>query len=89
MMKKYVLIAASLILICLVLVVAANWSLVQQIAVFHPIILPNFGPAPADEAEARLQDIEYLANLVDYDRSFNDQEREMFEELMANGRAQA
>ena len=88
-MKKVIAIIGAVLLISLMLVVAVNWSVIQQIATFSPIIMPNSGPAPANEAEARLRDIEYLAKLVDYDRSFDDAARIQFEELMTSGRQEA
>lgn len=54
MKKTWIARIGIVILLGLVLVVALNWSLIKQIATFHPIILPNFGSSPEDEAEARL-----------------------------------
>lgn len=85
-MKKIIARISVVLVIGLVLVVALNWSLVKQIATFSPIILPNFGSSPADEGDARLQDIEYLATLLDYDRSFDETARDEFEQLLATGR---
>jgi hypothetical protein len=81
-MKKVIAIIGGVLVIGLVLVVALNWSLIRQIATFSPIILPNFGSTPTDDAEARLQDVEHLAKLLDYDRSFDETERTQFEQLV-------
>lgn len=87
--KKILALIGGAVAVCLVLVIAANWSLVQQIATFSPIIMPSAGPEPANEAEARLRDIEYLAALLDYDRSFDEGARGEFEQLMAGARQEA
>ena len=78
-----------MLVIGLFIVVAQNWSLIRQIATFSPLILPNFGSPPATEAEARLQDIEYLARLLNYDRSFDEAERSQFEALIASRKDEA
>ncbi len=88
-MKKWIVRISVVLLIVLVLIIVVNWSLIKQIATFSPIIMPNSGQAPADEAEARLQDIEYLAELVKYDRSFDETARNEFEQLMTSGRQEA
>ena len=88
-MKKIIAILGAAILLCLVLVIAANWSLIQQFATFSPIIMPSSGSAPADEGEARLQDIEYLAKFLDYDRSFDEASRAEFEQLVTSSRQEA
>lgn len=85
-MKKMIARISVVLVIGLVFVVALNWSIVKQIATFSPIILPNFSSTPADEAEARLQDIKYLASLLKYDRSFDETARNQFEELMESSR---
>jgi len=85
-MKKWIKRIGIVLVIGLVLVVAFNWSLVQQLAKFSPIIMPSKGPAPETEAEARLQDIEYFANLVNYDRSFDEAARVEFEQLLASSK---
>lgn len=54
------------------------WPFVRMMWVFMPnVASPNFDP-PATVAEARLQDIEYLATLTEYDRSFSDQAQSQF-----------
>lgn len=88
-MKKWIARVGVVLGIGLVLLVVMNWSLVNQVATFHPIIFPHFGRAPADGTEARLQDIEYLAKLLDYDRSFDETARSEFEELIANSKQDA
>lgn len=85
-MKKWIARIGIVLVIGLVLIVAFNWSLVKQVATFSPIIMPRKGPAPSTEAEARLQDIEYLEKLLDYDRSFDEAERSQFEALIANSK---
>lgn len=85
-MKKIIAIIGGTLLLCLLLVIVLNWSFIRQIATFNPIILPNFGSGPEDETEARLQDLDYLARLLDYDRSFDDLQRASFSELLSNGR---
>lgn len=84
-------IARIVIGLFLLIVVAAalNWRIVHQIITFHPIILPYIGPSPETEAEARLQDIEYLSRLLKYDRSFDEDERSRFEAMMETGRQAA
>lgn len=77
------------LLAVIVLLIVLNWSLVRQIATFHPIILPSLGSSPADEAEARLQDIDYLAKVLDYDRSFDEASRIEFEQLVSGSRQNA
>ena len=88
-MKKAVARIIILLVIGLIILVAANWSLVKQVATFSPIFMPGSGPAPANEAEARLQDIEYLAQILDYDRSFDEAARSEFAQLVAGGRQAA
>jgi len=88
-MKKWIARIGIVLGIGLVLVVAFNWSLVKQIATFSPIIMPRSGPAPSNEGEARLRDIEYLAKLVEYDRSFDETERSQFEALIASSKQEA
>ena len=86
---KNLMFALSILVVVSLIIVAVNWATINQIATFSPIILPNFGLAPTDEAEARLQDIEYLASLLDYDRSFDEPARTQFEQLMASSRQEA
>lgn len=88
-MKKWIKRISIVLVIGLVLIVAFNWSLVQQLAKFSPIIMPSKGPAPETEAEARLLDIEYLSNLLDYDRSFDESARSEFEQLIASSKQDA
>ncbi|MCO5185258.1 MAG: S41 family peptidase [Anaerolineae bacterium] len=88
-MKKWIARIALLFGIGLVVLVAANWSLVNQIASFSPIFMPRSGPKPENEAEARLQDIEYLAKVLDYDRSFDEAARIEFEKLIASSKQNA
>lgn len=88
-MKKTIARISIVLVIGLVLFVATNWSLVKQLATFSPIILPNFRSVPADDADARLQDIEYLASLLKYDRSFDATASNQFEQLMAASRQES
>ena len=88
-MKKLIAGFSIALVIGLVLIVALNWPLIQQIATFHPIILPYFGSTATDKAEARLQDVEYLAKLLHYDRSFDEAARTEFEQLLASSRQEA
>ena len=85
-MKKWIARIAIILGIGLIIIVALNWSLIKQIATFSPIILPNIGRAPADEAEAHLQDIEYLGRLLKYDRSFDEAAKMEFEQLIASSK---
>lgn len=88
-MKKWIARIGIVLVIGLLIFVVMNWSLIQQIATFSPIILPRLGSGPSDEAEARLQDIEYLARLLKYDRSFDEAERTEFEALIASRKSDA
>ncbi|WP_395077174.1 S41 family peptidase, partial [Hyphococcus sp.] len=58
--------------------VAANWSLVTQIARFSPLILPPMYGEAETPAEAQLQDIRFLRKLTSYDRSFSAEELAAF-----------
>ena len=54
------------------------WPFARMWWVFMPnVAAPKFDP-PANVAEARLQDIEYLATLTEYDRSFSDSAQQEF-----------
>ena len=88
-MKKWIVHISLVLVIGLCIVAALNWSFINQIATFSPIIMPRKGPAPSTEAEARLRDIEYLAKLVEYDRSFDETERNQFEALIASSKQEA
>ena len=88
-MKKVIAIVGAVLVVGLVILVAANWSFIKQVATYNPIILPSFGSAPADEAEARTQDIERLGKLLDYDRSFDETERIQFEQLLSGSMQEA
>ena len=77
------------LLVLLVLVMALNWRIVRQIIVFNRIVVPYIGPSPESDEDARLQDIEYLSRLLDYDRSFDEGERAAFEAMMETGRQHA
>ena len=68
------------------LIVTLNWSLIKQIATYSPIFMPRQGATPANEAEAHLQDIEYLEKLLDYDRSFDESARAEFVQLLASSK---
>ena len=88
-MKKWIARIAIVFVICLAFIVVLNWSFIKQIATFTPIFMPRSGRTPANEAEARLQDIEYLAKLLDYDRSFDEAARIEFEQLIASSKQDA
>ena len=88
-MKKVIAILGAVLVVGLLILVVANWAFINQIATYNPIILPSFGAAPADEAEARQQDIERLAELLDYDRSFDETERVQFEQLVSGSMQEA
>ena len=88
-MKKWIKRIGIVLLVGLVLIVALNWSLVTQIAKFSPIIMPKSGPKPSNEAEARLQDIEYLEKFLDYDRSFDEAARIEFAQLVESSKQDA
>ena len=58
------------------------WPFARMWWVFMPnVASPKFDP-PANVTEARLQDIEYLATLTYYDRSFSDQAQQEFGETL-------
>ena len=58
------------------------WPFARMWWVFMPnVASPKFDP-PANVTEARLQDIEYLATLTNYDRSFSDQAQQEFGETL-------
>lgn len=80
---------ALVLAVVLAIVVAVNWAFVRQLATFSPIIPPTFAQAPADDVEARLQDLRFLERLPDYDRSFGERARREFHQLVASGRQQA
>ena len=88
-MKIWLVRLTILLAVGLVILIAAKWSLIKQIATFSPIFMPRSGPAPANEAEARLQDIEYLAKLLNYDRSFDEAARTEFEQLITSSKPDA
>lgn len=68
---------------------AVNWRTVHQIAKFSPILIPPMYGEPADQTEARAQDIRYLRKLINIDRSFSDEEREAFLSLLTDLEARA
>ena len=88
-MKKWITRIGVVLAIGLLVAIVLNWSLIRQLAKFSPIIIPPIGGRPADEAEARLQDIEYLERLLKYDRSYNETERAEFEALIESRKPDA
>lgn len=59
-------------------ILALNWSTVQQLWRFNPVIFPTFYAEPADKTEAQQQDIDHLRKIIRYDRSFSDAETALF-----------
>ncbi|MEM9233107.1 MAG: hypothetical protein AAGA69_02575 [Pseudomonadota bacterium] len=58
---------------------APIWGrLAHQVWVYNPMIMPSPPDEPADKSEARAQDIDYLRELLNYDRSFSDAAKEAF-----------
>ena len=63
------------------------WPYLRMLWIFNiRVAAPQFDP-PSSESEARLQDVEYLATLIDYDRSFDETERVAFTDKLTNLRA--
>ena len=63
------------------------WPYLRMLWVFNVrVAAPQFDP-PSSESEARLQDVEYLATLLDYDRSFDETERAAFTDKLTDLRA--
>ncbi|MEM1402915.1 MAG: hypothetical protein AAGG55_06250 [Pseudomonadota bacterium] len=60
------------------------WPFIRMIWVFMPRIPAPAYAEPATVAEARLQDIDYLSTLTQYDRSFSESARDNFAEALAS-----
>ena len=67
-------------------IIAFNWEVAKQIWRFSPVVIPAMYGEPADETEAREQDIRFLRKFLNYDRSFSESERAEFTEYV-NGLA--
>lgn len=60
-----------------------NWRYIKMFATYNPIFFsPNYDD-PANETEARLQDLDYIRKLMDLDRSFSPEARVEFERQIA------
>ena len=57
-------------------------DMVGMMLKYNSLVIPAFYGEPANEAEAREQDIRYLRNLTKYDRSFSDAARVEFETVV-------
>ncbi|MEM9839362.1 MAG: hypothetical protein AAF830_09440 [Pseudomonadota bacterium] len=65
------------------------WPFIRMFWVFLPSIeAPDYEP-PATAVEARLQDIDYLTTLTNYDRSFDEDEKRAFAEHLERAAAAA
>lgn len=60
-----------------------SWPFIRMVWVFIPSIPAPDYEAPATVAEARLQDIDYLSTLLDYDRSFSEDAKSDFTSKLA------
>lgn len=85
-MKKRIVRLSVALSIGLIVVLIMKWSLIRQIVTFHPLIVPRIGFAPSSESEARLQDLDYLGTLLEYDRSFDEKARKQFLQLLSKGK---
>lgn len=85
-MKNFIALLVVVFVTGTTLIVTLNWSFIKQLATYSPIILPHFGSSPANEAEARLQDVDYLGRLLQYDRSFDEAARIEFKQLLASSK---
>ena len=84
-MRKVLRIARNILVLFVVVVAlfaAWNWRMVYQIAEFSPILLPPMYGTPANEAEARAQDLRYFRKLITIDRSFSEDARHAFTALV-------
>lgn len=54
------------------------WPYLRMVWVYNTIIAAPKYDTPSNEREAKLQDLDYLSTLTEYDRSFNDEEKVAF-----------
>ncbi|TRD12222.1 hypothetical protein FGU71_10350 [Erythrobacter insulae] len=65
------------------------WPRIDQWLRFSPSVQAANFAAPATPQEARQQDLQYLASILDYDRSFSPEQRAEFLSLLSDAKARA
>nr|WP_298929146.1 hypothetical protein [uncultured Erythrobacter sp.] len=65
------------------------WPLIDQVIRFNPFVAEADFAEPSSPTEAREQDFDYLATVLDYDRSFSPAAREQFLTRLADAKDRA
>ncbi len=77
-MKKLLLWLGAGWLLVTVVGLVVYWPLIDQFIRFNPMVSEADFPEPENRKQAQEQDLQYLATILDYDRSFSDEARSRF-----------
>lgn len=69
--------------IALIIALVYYWPLIDQLVRFSPRVAEASFDSPANELEAQQQDFAYLAEILEYDRSFSPAARQEFSDRVA------
>ncbi|MGF1454934.1 MAG: hypothetical protein ACFB6R_06100 [Alphaproteobacteria bacterium] len=69
-------------LVATVVFFALYWRMIHMVVTYNTILIPPFYAEPADTAQARAQDLDYLRKLITIDRSFSESARAEFTALL-------
>lgn len=77
-MKRFLKVFLAVWLVATIALGVYFWPQIDQWMRFNPSVAEADFPAPSSPAQAREQDLTYLASVLDYDRSFSPEAREQF-----------